>query len=379
MAEFYIKSDRIFLEKEIFSGYIKIKDKIIEKVGAEPSAGEEVLDYTGKIVAPGFFDTHVHGYGGYDIMDCKKEALLKISEGIVKTGVTSFLATTLTDSAERLDEACRIVGEHKEECRGAKVEGIFLEGPFFTEKYKGAQNPKYMGDPDIEKLRSWKRLSGGLVKKIAIAPERKGSIGFIREALKEGIRVALGHSQASYEEAKEAVDAGASIFVHTYNGMSPLAGRAPGMVGAALATENTFAELICDGCHVHPACAKIVMRAKSRSNTVLITDCMMAGGMPEGNYKLGEFDVIVDKTTARLESGSLAGSILRLCDAVKNVVEWGIAEAHDAVNMASIVPARSLGMEERIGSIAPGKAADLNILDGDLNLLETYIDGERRF
>lgn len=367
------------MEKEIFSGYIKIRDKIIESVGTEPAGHEEVLDYTGKIVAPGFFDTHVHGYGGYDIMDCRKESLLKISEGIAKTGVTSFLATTLTDSQERLNEACRIVGENKDACRGAKVEGIFLEGPFFTEKYKGAQNPKYMGDPDIEKLRGWKRLSRGLVKKIAIAPERKGSIEFIRAAVGEGVRVALGHSEASYEEAKEAVDAGASIFVHTYNGMSPLAGRAPGMVGAALATENTFAELICDGCHVHPASAKIVMRAKSRSNTLLITDCMMAGGMPEGNYKLGEFDVIVDKTTARLESGSLAGSILRLCDAVRNVVQWGIASEHDAVNMASIVPARSLGLEEKIGSIAQGKAADLNILDSDLKLLATYIDGERRF
>lgn len=379
MNEYYIKSDRIFLEEGEFSGYIKIKNHRIEDIGESVPAGAEVRDYTGKIVAAGYFDTHVHGFGGYDIMDCKKESLLNISKGIAGTGVTSFLATTLTDSTEKLNEACKVVGEYKDECEGAKVQGIFLEGPFFTEKHKGAQNPKYMSDPDIEKLRTWKRLSQGLVNKVAIASERAGSSAFIKEALAEGIRVALGHSDAGFEEAKAAVDAGASIFVHTYNGMSPLTGRAPGMVGAALATENTFAEIICDGHHIHPASAKIVMRAKSKSNTVLITDCMMAGGMPEGEYKLGEFDVMVQGGTARLKSGSLAGSVLKLSQAVKNVVDWGIATPLEAVNMASIVPARSVGLENEIGSIEKGKAADFNILDEDMNLLETYIDGERKF
>ena len=379
MSEFYIKSDEIFALNGVFSGYIKIKDGVIEEISKVANEGIEIKDYTGKIVAPGYFDTHVHGYGGHDIMDATKEGLLEISKGIVQTGVTSFLATTLTDSTEKLDKACKNVGDNKDFCEGAKVQGIFLEGPFFTEEFKGAQNPDYMTNPDINKLSNWKKLSKGLVNKIAIAPERENSEEFIKDALKLGVKVALGHSNATYEQAKKAVDVGANIFVHTYNGMSPLHHRNPGMVGAALSTENTYGEVICDGHHVHPAAVKVVMRAKTYDNTLLITDCMMAGGMPEGDYKLGDFDVKVENGTARIQNGSLAGSILRLDNAVKNIVKWGIASPFDAVKMASLIPAKSVDLDDKIGSISVGRCADINILDKDMNVLEVYIDGERKF
>jgi len=379
MSEFYIKSDEIFTLNGVFSGYIKIKDGVIEEISKVANESIEIKDYTGKIVAPGYFDTHVHGYGGHDIMDATKEGLLEISKGIVQTGVTSFLATTLTDSTEKLDKACKNVGDNKDFCEGAKVQGIFLEGPFFTEEFKGAQNPDYMTNPDINKLNNWKKLSKGLVNKIAIAPERENSEEFIKDALKLGVKVALGHSNATYEQAKKAVDVGANIFVHTYNGMSPLHHRNPGMVGAALSTENTYGEVICDGHHVHPAAVKVVMRAKTYDNTLLITDCMMAGGMPEGDYKLGDFDVKVENGTARIQNGSLAGSILRLDNAVKNIVKWGLASPFDAVKMASLIPAKSVDLDDKIGSISVGRCADINILDKDMNVLEVYIDGERKF
>ena len=378
MSSFYIKSDKIFLENEVFDGYILIEGEYITDITKSLKKDIEVKDYTSKIVAPGYFDTHVHGYGGHDVMDATIEGLLEISKGVVSTGVTSFLATTLTDSFERLSNACENVGKYKNLCQGAKIQGIFLEGPFFTEKYKGAQNPQYMSAPSMEKLKSWNDISGKLVNKIAISPEYKGAPEFIKEAVELGVYVALAHSDATYEQAKEAVKSGASIFVHTYNAMSPLHHRNPGVVGASLTTD-TFNEVICDGHHVPPGAVDVILRAKSPDKTVLITDCMMAGGMKDGDYKLGEFDVKVEKGTARLSSGSLAGSILSLCQAVKNVYEWGLVSKLEAVKMASLIPAKSVGIDDKIGSIAIGKCADINILDDNLNVLEVFIDGDKKF
>jgi N-acetylglucosamine-6-phosphate deacetylase len=378
MSSFYIKSDKIFLENEVFDGYILIEDNYISDISRSVKKDVEVKDYTSKIVAPGYFDTHVHGYGGHDVMDATVEGLLEISKAMVSTGVTSFLATTLTDSFERLSAACENVGKCKNLCKGAKIQGIFLEGPFFTEKYKGAQNPEYMSNPSMEKLKSWNEISGNLVNKIAISPEYEGTSEFVKGAVDLGVYVALAHSDATYEQAKEAVKNGASIFVHTYNAMSPLHHRNPGMVGASLTTD-TFNEVICDGHHVHPGAVDVILRAKSPDKTVLITDCMMAGGMEDGNYKLGEFDVKVENGTARLSSGALAGSILSLYQAVKNVYEWGLVSKLEAVKMASLIPAKSVGIDDKIGSIAIGKCADINILDDDLNVLEVFIDGEKKF
>lgn len=368
--------------------YIVLEDKILEDYYMEVENGKiksfsknepEEYEYLEGIIAPGLVDTHIHGYKNKDIMNAEKGALNVISEGLLECGVTSFLPTTLTDTKEKLNEAVKVVGDEYKNVNGAKVRGIFLEGPFFTEKYKGAQNDAYMSDPDIEALKKWKELSDGLVNKIAIAPERDGVEDFIKKANTMGVYVALAHSDASYEQAVHAVDSGANIFVHTYNGMSPLHHRNPGMVGAAMNTDS-ISELICDGHHVHPAAAEILMNVKGRDHVALITDCMMAGGMPDGDYMLGEFPVKVEKGTARLkDSGSLAGSILKLKEAVKNVCDWDIASIFEAIQMASLVPAKSVGIDDVCGKLAVGYEADFVLFDFDLNLLRTYINGERRF
>lgn len=228
----------------------------------------------------------------------------------------------------------------------------------------------------METFHHWQELSGGLIKKIAIAPERKDAAEFTQHLTKEDVTVALGHSSATLEEAKEVVSSGASVFVHAYNGMSGLNHRDPGMVGAAMTTKDTVAELICDGHHVHPQAANILMDTKHRDHIALITDCMRAGGMPNGDYKLGEFPVVVKDGTARLkERGSLAGSILQLFDAVRNVCDWNIATVEEAIRMASIVPAKSCHIDDCCGSLKMGHDADFLVIDPELNLDKTYLNG----
>lgn len=377
----YIFADKFFLENEVAGpGFLEIKaGKFGYFSKNKPNDATEVLDYTGQWIGPGLVDTHIHGFKNHDIMDTDVDGLNIISEGLLSCGVTSFLPTTLTSTTEKLNEVVEMIGDHYTEVKGAKIKGIFLEGPFFTEKHKGAQNPKYFGDPSIDKLKTWQELSKDTIKKIAIAPEREGVSEFIEYAVKDKVKVALGHSDATYAEAKKAVEKGASIFVHTYNGMSPLNHREPGMAGAAMNLKDVFAELICDGHHVHPAAAKILMDIRGRKETVMITDCMMAGGMPEGQYELGEFPVEVKDGAARLESGSLAGSILQLKDAVKNVVDWEIASPAEAIYMASTAPAKSVQIDEDCGKIAPGYAADFIVLDSSLELKATFLDGECRY
>lgn len=192
--------------------------------------------------------------------------------------------------------------------------------------------------------------------------------------------VALGHSNGTYQEAKEIVDAGASVWVHAYNGMRGLTHREPGMVGAVYNIPNTYAELICDGHHVSPVACEILMRQKGHDHVAMITDCMRAGGSPDGDYMLGEFPVIVENGTARLKSsGNLAGSILKLIDAIKNVVSWGIASPQEAIRMATLVAATSVGIDHLCGQIKEGYAADFIVLDQSLELYATYLDGKKAF
>ncbi len=377
----FIFADKFFLEETVVGpGFLEIKDgKFGDFSKNRPVEAAEIIDYTGNWVAPGLVDTHIHGFRNHDIMDSDFEGLNQISEGLLSCGVTSFLPTTLTSSTEALNDVVEMIGARYTKVTGAKIKGIFLEGPFFTERHKGAQNTKYFCDLSIEKLKKWQEQSNQLIRKIAIAPERKGAAEFIEYAVREEIAVALAHSDATYEEAKHAVEKGASIFVHTFNGMSPLHHREPGMAGAAMNLKDVFAEIICDGHHVHPAAANILMNARGRDQTLLVTDCMMAGGMPEGNYQLGEFPVEVKDGAARIAGGSLAGSILQLKDAVKNVVEWGIATPEEAIYMASTAPAKSIQMDGECGKIATGYAADFIVLTPTLELAATFLDGVCRY
>ncbi|HEL2038267.1 TPA: N-acetylglucosamine-6-phosphate deacetylase [Streptococcus suis] len=377
----FIKAKSIILpESEVESAYLEITDKgQFGRIVTEKPEGE-IVDYSDFHLAPGLVDTHIHGYASHDVMDNDFEGIKVISEGLLSCGVTSWLPTTLTDTTENLDAVCETIGTYAGQETGAKIQGIFLEGPFFTEKYKGAQNPKYMSDPSIEKLDNWNSLSKGLVNKIAIAPEREGVKEFIEFANSKAIHTALAHSDATYTQAEAAVEAGANIFVHVYDGMSGLHHREPGMVGAALNLKNVYAEMICDGHHVHPVAAEIVVKARGAEETVLITDCMRAGGMGEGESRLGEFEVVVKDGTARLkESGSLAGSILELIEAVQNVVKWGLVSLPDALRMASLAPARSVNIDHICGRIAEGRAADFIVVDDAGRLQATYLDGVKRF
>lgn len=376
----YVQADLFYLADGVKGpGYLAIENGKFGAFQTEKPEGE-ILDYSGKHIAPGFVDTHIHGFKGYDVMDNDVEGLKVISEGILSCGVTSYLPTTLTASTKELDAVCQTIGENADKIKGAKIQGIFLEGPFFNEKYKGAQNPKYMGDPSIDTLTKWQELANGYVRKIAIAPEREGALAFIDYATDNAINVAIAHTDATYEQCKAAVEHGANIFVHTYNGMRGLHHREPGVVGAAMSLKDAFSELICDGHHVHPVSAGIVMDAHGRDKTMFVTDCMRGGGMGDGDSMLGEFEVTIKDGAARLKAdGNLAGSVLEMITAVQNVVAWGIATPEEAIQMASIVPAKSVGIDDRCGQIKSGYAADFLVLDQNLNLEETYLDGKSVF
>lgn len=380
MSTYAIKAETFYLPTRVaHGGYLMVEDGVFGAyVTDEPDC--EILDLAGKQVAPGFVDTHIHGFDNCDVMDCKADSVRTISRGILRNGVTSWLPTTLTATTQQLSDACASVAEAAAEPGGepmARIQGIFLEGPFFTEKHKGAQNPAYLSAPDIDTLRAWQEAAGGLIKKIAIAAEYPESPAFIAGAREMGVVVALGHSDAGVHDALACLDAGATVFVHTYNGMSPLHHREPGMVGAALYSgDKSYSELICDGHHVNPIAAAIVMNAKGHDHTCLITDCMCAGGMPDGDYFLGELPVVVANGTARLkDGGSLAGSILNMKDAVKNVVDWGIATPAQAVYMATQAPAEANEIADVCGSIRAGRAADFVVLEPDMSLAATYLGG----
>lgn len=377
----FIYADKFFLNSDTKpAGYLEIINGKFGNYYTElPEKDANVVDHSGQWIAPGLVDTHIHGYKNQDVMDNNAEGLKIMSEGLLECGVTSYLPTTLTSTKELLKDVAKTIGDTYQEIKGAKIQGIYFEGPFFTEEHKGAQNPSYFGDPDIDTFHEWQEASGGLIKKIALAPERKGVKEFVNQVTQEGVVVALGHSNATLEEATEAVEAGASVFVHAYNGMRGLNHREPGMVGALLSLQHVFSELICDGHHVHPQAAEILMEKAGHDHVALITDCMMAGGMPDGNYNLGEFPVVVKEGTARLESGNLAGSILKLKEAIKNVVDWGLATPEQAVMMASLIPAISCKIDDTCGKIAQGRDADFIVLNPDMTLEATYLDGVERF
>ncbi|WEV61353.1 N-acetylglucosamine-6-phosphate deacetylase [Streptococcaceae bacterium ESL0729] len=380
----YIKADKFFYPYELKGpGYLELKGgkfgRYLASIPEDSTA--EIIDYSGYAISPGLVDTHIHGFAGVDIMDNDIEGVLAdMSLGLLETGVTSFLATTLTGDHDLLKEVSENLGKNYKRAQGAKIQGIYFEGPYFTEEYKGAQNPTYFSDPSIEEFKLWQEASGGIIKKIALAPERRGVEEFINQVTSEGVVVALGHSNATLEDASQAVEAGASVWVHAYNAMRGLNHRELGMVGSMFELPHTYAELICDGHHVHPKACHILMEQKGHEHVALITDCMSAGGQADGDYKLGEFDVVVQEGVARLkDGGNLAGSILQLKDALKNVVDWGLASPEEAVRMATLIPALSSKIDDKCGRLKEGRDADFIVLDDKMNLVSTWVDGLCRY
>lgn len=382
MSEFYHAGSIILADDVLENAYLEVANGKFKAIHiSQPEINETtdtLIDYSDKIIAPGLVETHIHGYLGKDVMDDELEAIQTIAKGLLSTGVTSWLPTTLTSSRESLNSVCKLIGEHYQTIEGAKIKGIFLEGPYFTTKHKGAQNPAYMGDPVIDELKEWQRLSNGTVKKIALAAERDGVVPFVDYAKSQKIKVGLAHSEATFSQAEKAVNAGASIFIHTYNGMSGLHHREPGMVGAAMTLPNCYAEVIADGHHVHPKAIEVLVKARGLDEVVLITDSMRAGGLDEGKSRLGEFEVEVKDGCARLvEGGSLAGSILKMNQAVKNMVDWQIVDLPTAIRMASLNPAKSVEIEDQCGSIEVGRDADFIVLNQSNELEATYLDGNQ--
>jgi N-acetylglucosamine-6-phosphate deacetylase len=374
---YYVKADRFLLEnEERLGGFLQITNGRFGEFTEKVSVDANVLDYSGCTIAPGLFDTHIHGIKGYDIMDGKLESVQAISESILSLGVTRFLPTTLTAATDDLKQAIiSIRNAVHEGLPGALAEGIFLEGPYFTDLHKGAQNPNFFRNPDIGEFKQWQRLAEGMIVKIAIAPERIGTFEFIRNVSEKGVLISIAHTDASYECCKEAVDYGVKNYVHLFNGMTGLHHRNPGVVGAALSDDRVFAELICDGHHVHPDIAMLAYRIKNEK-LMLITDCMRAGSMSDGNYILGEYPVVMKNGIVRLNTGSLAGSTLKLIDGVKNLSKWSDSPLHKVWHLASLTPAMSLGKERELGSIEFGKIADYVVFDSSFEIRATAVAGE---
>ena len=333
------------------------------KIAAIAPAGElsgEGCDFGGAKVYPGLIDTHTHGCIGHDTMD---RELSEMSEYYLSHGVTTWYPTTMTVSAEDIIAATKV---DLSKIGGANIPGFHLEGPFINVKYKGAQNEKYVVAPDMELINNCKN-----VKKITIAPEVEGAMEFIRRC--EGIVVSLGHSTCDYDTAKEAFKAGASCLTHTYNCMSPLHHRAPGPIPAG-AESGAYAELICDGIHIHPAMVRLLVKLYGSERVVLVSDSVRAAGLEDGAYDLGGLEIIVKDGVARTADGNLAGSTATLLYCVKRAVEFGIPEER-AFMMATANPARLMGLDKK-GKIEVGCDADIIILDEELNLIKAIVRGE---
>jgi N-acetylglucosamine-6-phosphate deacetylase len=367
-----IKNIKLVTKEGILLNRLLIFDeKIIDIVDEEYTPSNiEVIDGGGNYLSPGFINVHVHGCSGYDVMDEDENAIENISKNIVKTGVTAFLPTTMTMEFRRIERALERIKKSMKGCSFAEILGCHLEGPFISRKYKGAQDAKYIIEPDFKKISKYKDV----IKIVTMAPEVSGGIEFIKECIKNNIVVSIGHSNATFDEAKAAIDAGASHITHIFNAMTPLNHRSPGVVGAALSTGVTC-ELICDDIHIHPAVQAILLNIKGEDKIVLITDAMRACLLKDGQYDLGGQQVNVNGMEARLEDGTIAGSLLTLNRGIKNFMNNTNAPIWQAVNMASLNPARILGVENRKGSIEKGKDADLVLLDNDLDVRMTFVKG----
>ena len=331
----------------------------------EKASGPIDFEFSGLLAVPGFVDLHVHGAGGADFMDGTVEAVRTAARTHARFGTTSLLATTLTAERDKIDRSLSAITEviespaHDE----AAIRGIHLEGPYICRNRRGAQPEGPIRSPDIAELDHWINLSKGWVKQITLAPEIPGAVHFIEHASRRGINVSIGHTDASSSEVNSAIFAGARMGTHLFNAMSPMTHRSPGAVGALLADDRTYCELICDGFHVDKVVVKVAVQAKGVDRIVLITDAMSGTAMPDGDYQLGGTKVIVDRGTARFVDGTLAGSVLTMNGAFNNVQNFAGLSIEDAVKVSSLNAANLIGLGSEIGSIEQGKKGDITILD----------------
>lgn len=363
-----------------------LADKIIEKGAVIFSEKiEEILsipyNYTNKIeeidgqgayLTPGFIDIHIHGSGGSDTMEGNREVLENISKTIAKHGVTGFLPTTMTMDDNSIKRALNNIKECKKEgLSGARPLGVHMEGPFINKEYKGAQAAENIKKPELELLRDYLDI----IKIVTLAPEKEGAEMVIKKLSDRGIVSSVAHSSATYENIIEAKNWGLSHASHLFNAMTGLHHRRPGIVGAVL-SENITAELIADFIHINPVVLKLVTQAKNLEEIILVTDAMEAGGLEDGEYSLGGQKVYVENAKAKLKDGTIAGSVLTMDKAIKNMIKATGLPINKVVNMATLNPARKLRMDHQIGRIKKGFKADLVLLDRDFNVKKVYINGK---
>ncbi|GAA0743356.1 N-acetylglucosamine-6-phosphate deacetylase [Clostridium oceanicum] len=359
----------------IYDGAILFNEKIVDIVKFKDinySDVDEVIDAKGNYISPGFIDLHIHGSGGKDTMDGKVDSIKTISNTIAKRGVTAFLPTTMTVSKEEIYKALDIIKKCMNiELEGAKVLGCHLEGPFINENYKGAQRADYILKPSYDFIKDYKDV----IKIITLAPEKDENFEFIRKVKNNtDIILSIGHSNATYEEAMESIDEGISHGTHTFNAMTPLHHRKPGIVGAIF-NSDIYSELIADKIHVHEAIFTPLIKLKGKDKVILITDSMRAGCMKDGKWDLGGQNVTVKDGSARLEDGTLAGSILTLDKAVKNVFENTDIKIWEAVSMVTKNPAKDINIYNKKGSLSIGKDSDIIVFDEKFNVNCTIVEG----
>lgn len=377
-----ITAAELFTQVEyISSPVILVEDGLITRTGSreavEIPATAVLLDFPGATLSPGFIDIHIHGSAGYDVMQGEQKGLEKMASFLAHRGVTSFLATTVTAETSRLLAAVERLAEqvHNWPSGGAMAKpfGIHMEGPWISKLRCGVHPTSAIANPSLEMFDRYYRAANGCLRLLTIAPELPGAAEVIHEAVKRGVRVSLGHTDGQLRDADAALQAGATHATHTFNAMRPLNHREPGVIGRVLDSTAMTAEIIADGVHVDPVVVDLFLRCKGLDQSVLVTDATSAAGMPDGKYKLGTFEVTVTGDRCEL-NGNLAGSVLTLDRAVRNVMQFSGWSLGHAVRLATANPARVVGEPKR-GTLSAGARADITVLSPKGEVVECFAGG----
>ncbi len=374
MEQLLFTNGRVYRDGQFRREDVLAEDGKLSFPGVPPE-GCRVVDLKGAMLVPGFLDLHTHGGDNVDVNAATAEDFAQISRFFARNGTTGWLCSILTDTEE---QTLWSIGQAREAMAapiaGARLLGIHLEGPFLSPEYKGAMPEHLLRKGDAALFRRYQQAAGGTVRYLTVAPEVEGVVDMIREISGE-VAVAIGHSGADYETAIRAIDAGARACTHTFNAMGLFHQHRPSIMGAVL-ERPVYCEAICDGRHLHPGTVRMLLACKGWDRVAAVTDSIQAAGLPDGRYKLGVNDVVVEDGDAKLASnGVRAGSTLTTGQALKNLVAFTGQPVERVLPLLTLNPARLIGMEERKGSIAPGKDADLVVLDDQLNVKQTYVSG----